>query len=202
LATAASDSVAFAARSGAHGGLAQRPPQTAIATGNPRIALATAAELPRVDLADALALCLLLRDDEQRFGRAIVRWHARFCLEVPGVSASEAQLALAALRCIGGAECEAGASALVALLHRHALEDCARQVEQWLGAEPPASPPARSASTPCATPSARGLLASGDLLLRRSPTSFDAIQSRRGGRRLTTEEFERDFGDLSRDGEG
>jgi len=39
-------------------------------------------------------------------------------------------------------------------------------------------------------------LASGDLLLRRSPTSFDAIQSRRGGRRLTPDEFERDFGDL------
>ena len=55
----------------------------ALGTGNPNIALAAAAELPRVDLADALVLCLLLRDDGERFERAIVRWHARFCLEVP-----------------------------------------------------------------------------------------------------------------------
>jgi hypothetical protein len=51
-----------------------------------------------VPLDDALAILVLLRDDERRFDRAVVRWHARFCLEVRGVGPDEAQLALAALR--------------------------------------------------------------------------------------------------------
>ena len=45
-------------------------------------------------------------------------------------------------------------------------------------------------------------LDSGDLLLRRSLTSYDEILARQGGRRLTPEEFERHFGHLPRDGEG
>ena len=106
--------------------------QRALATGNPNIALAAAAELPRVDLADALALCLLLRDDGERFERAIVRWHGRFCLEVPGVGASEAQLALAALRSTARPEYEAGARALITLLDHHGLVAAAEVAERWL----------------------------------------------------------------------
>jgi len=106
--------------------------QRALATGNPNIALAAAAELPRVDLADALALCLLLRDDGKRFERAIVRWHGRFCLEVPGVGASEAQLALAALRSTARPEYEAGARALITLLDHHGLVAAAEVAERWL----------------------------------------------------------------------
>ena len=106
--------------------------QRAIATGNANIALAAAAELPRVDLADALALCLLLRDDGERFERAIVRWHGRFCLEVGGVGAGEAQLALSALRSTARPEFEAGARALIVLLEQHGLDAAAEADEQWL----------------------------------------------------------------------
>ena len=95
--------------------------QRALASGNATIALAAAAELPRVPLDDALALLVLLRDDERRFDRAVVRWHARFCLEVPEVGASEAQLALAALRSLSGPGVTAGAAALMALSERHGL---------------------------------------------------------------------------------
>jgi hypothetical protein len=45
-------------------------------------------------------------------------------------------------------------------------------------------------------------LEGGDLLLRRQLTNADEILARRGGRRLTPEEFERHFGDLPHDGEG
>ena len=106
--------------------------QRALATGNPTIALAAAAELPRVDLADALALCLLLREDGERFERAVVRWHARFCVEVSGVGASEAQLALSALRSTARPEYEAGARALIALLERHKLVEATEAAERWL----------------------------------------------------------------------
>jgi hypothetical protein len=51
-----------------------------------------------VPLDDALASLVLLRDDERRFDRAVVRWHARFCLEIAAIGPSEAQLGLAALR--------------------------------------------------------------------------------------------------------
>ena len=106
--------------------------QRALATGNPNIALAAAAELPRVPLPEALALCLLLREDRERFERAVVRWHARFCMEVSGVGASEAQLALSALRSIARPEYEAGARALIALLERRGLAEAAGVAEQWL----------------------------------------------------------------------
>jgi hypothetical protein len=58
----------------------------ALLTGNVALVHAAAAELPAVDLADALAICLLMsaRDDE-RYERAAVRWLARLALERPGV---------------------------------------------------------------------------------------------------------------------
>ena len=64
---------------------------------------------------------MLLRDDERRFDRAVVRWHARFCLEVPEVGPSEAQLALAALRSLSGPDVAVGAAALIAVCERHGL---------------------------------------------------------------------------------
>lgn len=48
-------------------------------------ALATATELDFVSLRDALELILLLVDDPKRFRRAALRWHARYCGEVPDV---------------------------------------------------------------------------------------------------------------------
>ncbi|MDQ4048923.1 MAG: hypothetical protein M3131_06015, partial [Actinomycetota bacterium] len=47
----------------------------ALDRGNAVVAWAAAAELERVPLADALALCLLLvRSDAARYDRAAVRW--------------------------------------------------------------------------------------------------------------------------------
>jgi hypothetical protein len=79
-------------------------------SGNAAPALAAAAELPRVPLDGALALLVLLRDDERRFGRAVVRWHARFCLEVTDLGPSEAHLALPALRSQSAPDVAVGAA--------------------------------------------------------------------------------------------
>src|SRR6266516_7822342 len=49
----------------------------ALKSGNAHLALTTAAEVQRIPLADALSLCLLLRDDDPaRYDRAAVRWVA------------------------------------------------------------------------------------------------------------------------------
>lgn len=54
-------------------------------------ALSAASELQYVGLAEALELCLLLRDnDPDRYPRAALRWHGRLCREVD-VGLEEAQ---------------------------------------------------------------------------------------------------------------
>src|SRR4051812_7636455 len=56
----------------------------ALATGNLTLIRAAATELPRVDLGDALTLCVLLAAREpERYERAAIRWLGRFCLERP-----------------------------------------------------------------------------------------------------------------------
>src|SRR5919201_6176529 len=58
-----------------------------------------AREVGELSLPDALAFCLLLADvDPPRFDRAIARWLARFVLDVPGITADEAALALLAAK--------------------------------------------------------------------------------------------------------
>jgi hypothetical protein len=65
-------------------------------------ALSAASELPHVGLAEALELCLLLRDKApERYPRAALRWHGRLCREVD-VSLEEAQATLAALVLMAG----------------------------------------------------------------------------------------------------
>ena len=55
----------------------------ALDSGNATIALAAASEMPTLGLSEALELCLLLLDQEpDRFSRAAVRWHGRYCREV------------------------------------------------------------------------------------------------------------------------
>jgi hypothetical protein len=74
-----------------------------LATGNGALVRAAAAELPRLSLEDSLAACLVLRDSEPDvFERAIVRWHALLCRHAKGITAREAQLALAALQALSG----------------------------------------------------------------------------------------------------
>jgi len=54
----------------------------AIATGNPLLVRAAAAELPHVELDDALAICLVLLDSEpERYEPSAIRWLGRLLLE-------------------------------------------------------------------------------------------------------------------------
>jgi hypothetical protein len=56
--------------------------QRALHSGNLNLIRAAAAELPRVDLGDALAVCMAIRDAEpERFERAALRWLARYAVE-------------------------------------------------------------------------------------------------------------------------
>jgi hypothetical protein len=55
-----------------------------------------AAELPRIDLDDALAICVLMaRWHDRAFERAAVRWTARLCLEHRTAGIADARVALA-----------------------------------------------------------------------------------------------------------
>jgi hypothetical protein len=88
---------------------------------NALVAWATAAELPHVELGDALALVLLALDhDAPRFDRAAVRWHSRLCREVP-LTLAEAQLALSALRALGSPSRVGAVDALLGVAERHGL---------------------------------------------------------------------------------
>ena len=99
--------------------------QRALRMGRLPAVLAAAAELPRVDLHDALRICLLMeRQDEARYERAVVRWLARLALEVPTVGVEDLREGLIAFEALPhnphGAH-----QALAALCRRHGLERAA-----------------------------------------------------------------------------
>src|SRR3954452_12227664 len=73
----------------------------ALLTGNLALVHAAAAELPAVDLGDALGICLLMsaRDDE-RYERAAVRWVARLGVERPEMGLSALRDGLAAFEAL------------------------------------------------------------------------------------------------------
>jgi hypothetical protein len=78
--------------------------------------LSAASELEHVGLAEALELCLLLREKApERYPRAALRWHRRLCREVD-VSLEEAQAILAALVVMAGERKGNAAYALAELL--------------------------------------------------------------------------------------
>ena len=81
------------------------------------VALATATELEFVSLPDALEPVLLLVDDPRR---AALRWHARYCAEVPDVRFEEARAVLAFLAGLAGRRPKLAAAALAELMHRRA----------------------------------------------------------------------------------
>jgi hypothetical protein len=70
----------------------------ALATGNARISEAAARDLQHVGLADALELCLLYRDEPERYERAAARWIGRLVAERPRLRWSEVELAAGAFR--------------------------------------------------------------------------------------------------------
>ena len=103
----------------------------AIERRNVLVAWATAAELRNVDLGDALALVLLALDhDAPRFDKAAVRWHSRLCREAP-LTLDEAQLALSALRALGGSSRRAAGEALVRIAEHHGLSAIASAIDAW-----------------------------------------------------------------------
>ena len=94
-------------------------------------ALSAATELPHVGLAEALELCLLLRDKApERYPRAALRWHGRLCREVD-VSLEEAQAILAALVVMAGERKGNAAFALADLLSRRGLERPCETLVAW-----------------------------------------------------------------------
>lgn len=100
-----------------------------------RLALAAAAELDFVSLPDALELVLLLVDESSKFRRAALRWHARYCADVPDVGFDEAQAVLACLAGLVGRRPKASAAALAELVHRRGLERASDALIRWANAE-------------------------------------------------------------------
>ena len=80
---------------------------------------AAAAELPQISLDDALAVVLLMgaRDDE-RYGRAAVRWLARLVCERPAVGLTDLGEGLTALEALPY-NCDAAITVLRAICARH-----------------------------------------------------------------------------------
>jgi hypothetical protein len=70
----------------------------ALATGNAQIGEAAARDVPRLNLADALDLCLLYRGEPAKYERAAARWIAWMIDERPGLHLSEIELAAAGFR--------------------------------------------------------------------------------------------------------
>lgn len=92
-----------------------------------------------VSLADALALCLLVRDREPaRFARVALRWHGRFCAEMPDLQLDDARLVLDLLSALAAAEPRPAARALRELLAScdRRLADAVRHWEAELAAAP------------------------------------------------------------------
>jgi len=73
----------------------------ALATGNLHLVHAAALELPRVDLDDALRICLLMSQvDDDRYERAAVRWLARASLETPSMRLEDVRMGLIAFEAL------------------------------------------------------------------------------------------------------
>jgi hypothetical protein len=94
----------------------------ALATGDLALIQASASELPRVGLDDALQVCLLLRDaGSDLYERAVVRWLGRFCLEARGVALDDVRIAATAFSELPGAP-ELAMERLAGVCHRYALD--------------------------------------------------------------------------------
>jgi len=102
--------------------------QRALRIGRLSLVRAAATELPRVELDDALSICLLISEqDAERFERAAVRWLARLSLEVPTVRIEDLRAGLIAFEALP--ENPLGARrALAELCQRHGLARAARSL--------------------------------------------------------------------------
>src|SRR5215218_7479847 len=101
--------------------------QRALATGNVALVRAAAAELPRIGLAEAAAILLVLeRSEPDRYERAACRWLAMLCQErrssIDLLGVAQAAAALDAL----SSRRPAARAALAAVCERAGLNDAAR----------------------------------------------------------------------------
>ena len=72
--------------------------QRALVTGNVNVVRAAAAELPRIGIAEAAAILLVIaRAEPHQYERAAVRWLGRLCLERTRVDLADLGRAAAAL---------------------------------------------------------------------------------------------------------
>lgn len=102
--------------------------------GNVTEALSSASELQHVGLSEALELCLLLVEKEpERFQRAALRWHGRYCREYRDVDLDEGQAVLATLGALAGQRRCNAALALAELLSRRGLERACEVLVGWAG---------------------------------------------------------------------
>ena len=84
---------------------------------------AAAAELPQVNLVDALGVVLLMAaKNDERYGRAATRWLGRLALERPATGLDDLRLGLTALEALPHNP-EGARQVLADLCARHRLED-------------------------------------------------------------------------------
>jgi hypothetical protein len=95
-------------------------------------ALSAAAELEHVGLTEALELVLLLHGKApERFDRAALRWHGRYCREVADVDLEEGQAVLASLSALRSKRKGPAARALAELLDRRGFERAGEVLVRW-----------------------------------------------------------------------
>ena len=91
----------------------------ALRAGDLLLVRATAAEMPFIGLADALAILHLIEArDEERFEPAAVRWAGRLATEVRGLTLAQLRLALDALDALPSEDARATLAALAGVARR------------------------------------------------------------------------------------
>lgn len=111
--------------------------QRCLATGNPLLVDAAAAELPRISLEDALAICLVyVTAGDRRAARALTRWLGHLLVEArPPLSPEQAITTLGSLLGLSGASRAGAARTLVSVCEAHGQPSCADTLDRWRGAD-------------------------------------------------------------------
>jgi hypothetical protein len=91
--------------------------------------------LPHAPLPESLAICLDMVGS-QRYERAAISWHTRFCSYAPELTFADAQAMMTALAALPSSEQAVAATQLAALSRRYGLDDVANAVESWSAARP------------------------------------------------------------------
>jgi hypothetical protein len=100
---------------------------------NAPAAWAAAAELPKVSLSDALALCLVTAHDAPaRFERAAARWMTRYLAEEPRLELDELRLTAELLASVRGAHAGPASRALRELFDARGRSDLAEVLDRAL----------------------------------------------------------------------